>query len=75
LIRCVTHRLAGISRRHYGQCGGKLAAGQTVFSDLIPLTPVTVVPAECVSASPMAIEGAGAANNVVRDLPVKILAR
>jgi multidrug efflux system membrane fusion protein len=55
---------------------GKFFAGQTVYSDLIPLAPVAVVPAECISN---AAEGRRKVqvlrDNVIRDLAVRILAK
>src|SRR5262249_21344657 len=55
---------------------GKFAAGQTVFSDLIPLAPVAVVPAGCVSNVADGNRKVQVLrDNVVRDLPVKILAK
>jgi multidrug efflux system membrane fusion protein len=55
---------------------GKFFAGQTVYSDLIPLAPVAVVPAECISN---AAEGKRKVqvlrDNVIRDLAVRILAK
>jgi multidrug efflux system membrane fusion protein len=55
---------------------GKFAAGQTVFSDLIPLSPVAVVPAGCVSNVADGNRKVQVLrDNVVRDLTVKILAK
>jgi multidrug efflux pump subunit AcrA (membrane-fusion protein) len=55
---------------------GKLAAGQTVFSDLVPLSPVAVVPSNCVSNLPEGDRKVQVLRDrVVRDLPVKILAK
>jgi RND family efflux transporter MFP subunit len=55
---------------------GKFFAGQTVYSDLIPLAPVAVVPADCISN---AAEGKRKVqvlrDNVIRDLAVRILAK
>ncbi len=55
---------------------GKFAAGQTVYSDLIPLAPVALVPAGCISNVP---DGGRKVkvlrDNVIRDLGVRILAK
>jgi multidrug efflux system membrane fusion protein len=55
---------------------GKLFAGQTVYSDLIPLAPVALVPSGSISN---AAEGNRKVQvlreNVIRNLPVKILAK
>ena len=55
---------------------GKLFAGQTVYSDLIPLAPVALVPSTSISN---AAEGTRKVqvlrDNVIRNLPVKILAK
>lgn len=55
---------------------GKLFAGQTVYSDLIPLAPVALVPSASISN---AAEGNRKVQvlreNVIRNLPVKILAK
>lgn len=55
---------------------GKFFAGQTVYSELIPLAPVAVVPSDCVSN---AAEGKRKVqvlrDNVIRDLAVRILAK
>ena len=55
---------------------GKLFAGQTVYSDLIPLAPVALVPSGSISN---AEEGNRKVQvlreNVIRNLPVKILAK
>ena len=55
---------------------GKFAAGQTVYSDLIPLAPVALVPAGCISNVP---DGGRKVkvlrDNVIRDLVVRILAK
>ena len=56
--------------------GGKFAAGQTVYSELIPLTPVALVPAGCISN--VADGGRKVKvlrDNVIRDLVVRILAK
>jgi multidrug efflux system membrane fusion protein len=56
--------------------GGKFAAGQTVYSDLIPLSPVALVPAGCISN--VADGGRKVKvlrDNVIRDLVVRILAK
>ncbi|MBI3865899.1 MAG: HlyD family efflux transporter periplasmic adaptor subunit [Planctomycetia bacterium] len=56
--------------------GGKLAAGQTVYSDLIPLAPVTQVASSGVSN---ATDGNRKVkvlrDNIIRDVQVKILAK
>jgi len=55
---------------------GKFSAGQTVYSDLIPLAPVAVVPTECVSNVADGNRKVQVLrDNVVRDMPVKILAK
>jgi multidrug efflux pump subunit AcrA (membrane-fusion protein) len=55
---------------------GKFAAGQTVFSDLVPLSPVAVVPSECVSNMEDGNRKVQVLRDrVVRDLAVKILAK
>jgi len=55
---------------------GKYFAGQTVYSELIPLAPVAVVPSDCISN---AAEGKRKVqvlrDNVIRDLAVRILAK
>lgn len=55
---------------------GKFFAGQTVYADLIPLSPVAMVPAGCVSN---VADGSRKVqvlrDNVVRNLVVKILAK
>lgn len=56
--------------------GGKLFAGQTVYSDLVPLMPVALVSSACVSNA----DGGNRKvqvlrDNVIRDLIVKILAK
>jgi multidrug efflux pump subunit AcrA (membrane-fusion protein) len=55
---------------------GKFAAGQTVYSDLIPLAPVALVPAGCISNVP---DGGRKVkvlrDHVIRDLVVRILAK
>ncbi|MGE5194728.1 MAG: efflux RND transporter periplasmic adaptor subunit, partial [Deltaproteobacteria bacterium] len=55
---------------------GKFFAGQTVYSDLIPLAPVALVPAGCISNVP---DGGRKVkvlrDNVIRDLAVRILAK
>lgn len=56
--------------------GGKFASGQTVYSDLIPSTPVALVSTATISNQP---EGSRRLqvlrDNVVRDLSVRILAK
>jgi hypothetical protein len=55
---------------------GKLHAGQTVYSDLIPLTPVALVPAACVSNVPDGNRKVKVLrDNVIRDVIVRILAK
>jgi multidrug efflux pump subunit AcrA (membrane-fusion protein) len=55
---------------------GKFAPGQTVFSDLVPLSPVAVVPSDCVSNMEDGNRKVQVLRDrVVRDLAVKILAK
>jgi multidrug efflux pump subunit AcrA (membrane-fusion protein) len=55
---------------------GKLFAGQTVYSDLIPLAPVALVPSGSISnASEGSRKVQVLRENVIRNLPVKILAK
>ena len=55
---------------------GKLFAGQTVYSDLIPLAPVALVPSGSISnASEGNRKVQVLRENVIRNLPVKILAK
>jgi multidrug efflux pump subunit AcrA (membrane-fusion protein) len=55
---------------------GKLHAGQTIYSDLIPLTPVALVPASCVSNVPDGNRKVKVLrDNVIRDIIVRILAK
>jgi len=55
---------------------GKFFAGQTVYSEMIPLTPVALVPSACVSnVSDGNRQVQVLRDNVIRNLPVKILAK
>lgn len=56
--------------------GGKFAPGQTVYSDLIPLAPVALVPSNAVSnASGGDRKVQVLRERVVRDVPVRILSK
>jgi multidrug efflux pump subunit AcrA (membrane-fusion protein) len=50
---------------------GKFFAGQTVYSEMVPLTPVALVPSACVSNRKVQV----LRENVIRDLAVRILAK
>jgi multidrug efflux system membrane fusion protein len=55
---------------------GKFHAGQTVYADLIPLTPVALVPSTCVSNVPDGNRKVKVLrDNVIRDIVVRILAK
>ena len=55
---------------------GKFHAGQTVYSELIPLTPVALVPSACVSNVPDGNRKVKVLrDNVIRDIIVRILAK
>lgn len=56
--------------------GGKLSAGQTVYSDLIPLAPVTVVPSIAINNASDGLRKVQVLReNIVRDLTVRVLSK